>query len=312
MALLRFWLHLELNRMLRGIYTRPCAAEQDDLLLPHPRSLCRADLARIRASPENWTVAAKLDGVRALLVLCVFMRRRIVCAVGRRLDVTILADDAVGAESAESGESADGLVVVVDAERADAAYFVHDVFVVARAADIARRPHAARMAAVASAIAELDSLGALGALGVAVHAKPFVPMHRIDEASSTGPCDGLVLANATAPAVFGSGEDLLKWKPVAHCTVDLLVERRRCGAYLSRRASARAKNARKPLFELELADVPGPLPCVWEFRHDGASWRPFKPRNDKNTANSEYVVAQTELNIAERIELDELRFAARS
>jgi hypothetical protein len=102
------------------------------------------------------------------------------------------------------------------------------------------------------------------------------------------------------------------WTPVAHCTVDLLVARRRGGAYLSRRASARAKNARKPLFELELVDVPGPLPCVWEFRHDGASWRPFKPRNDKNTANSEYVVAQTELNIAERIELDELRFAVRA
>ena len=372
MALLQFWLHLELNRMLRGVYTRPGAAEHDDLLLPHPRSLCRADLARIRASPDEWTVAAKLDGVRALLVSCVFMRRRVVCAVGRRLDVTVLADGASGgangassgangassvasgasgasvasgandangasgassdqngasgassdpngassdangangasgphgANDANGADDADGLVVVVDAELADSAYFVHDVFVVARASDIARRSHAVRMAAIPGAIA------ALGALGVAVHAKPFVPMHRIAEASSAGPCDGLVLANATAPAVFGSGEALLKWKPVSHCTVDLLVERRRCGAYLSRRASARTKNGRKPLFDLELSDVPGPLPCVWEFRHDGASWRPFKPRRDKNTANSEYVVAQTALNIAERIELDELRFA---
>ena len=86
MALLRFWLHLELNRMLRGTYTRPCAAEHDDLLLPHPRSISRADLARVRACPDEWTVAAKLDGVRALLVGCVFMGRRFVCAVGRRLD----------------------------------------------------------------------------------------------------------------------------------------------------------------------------------------------------------------------------------
>ena len=188
MALLQFWLHLELNRMLRGVYTRPGAAEHDDLLLPHPRSLCRADLARIRASPDEWTVAAKLDGVRALLVSCVFMRRRVVCAVGRRLDVTVLADGANGGASGASGangassgakgassdqngassdangandqngaggasgpngangandangaDDADGLVVVVDAELADSAYFVHDVFVVARASDIARR-----------------------------------------------------------------------------------------------------------------------------------------------------------------------------
>jgi hypothetical protein len=313
MALLRFWLQLELNRMLRGTYARPCAAESDDLLLPYPRSLSRADLARIRASPEEWTVAAKLDGVRALLVLCVFMRRRIVCAVGRRLDVTILSDTDARAKTSPGGPDGldglddgldgldDGLVVVVDAERTDSAYFAHDIFVVSRSNEIARRAHAVRMVAVPSALARL------GALGVSVIAKPFVPMHRVEEASRTAQCDGLILANTTAAVAFGSGESLLKWKPVSHCSVDLLVERRRCGAYLSRRASTRAKNGRKPLFELELSDVPGPLPCVWEFKHDGASWRPFKPRRDKNTANSEYVMAQTELNIAEGIELEELR-----
>lgn len=304
MALLQFWLRLELNRMLRGTYTRPCAAEHDDLLLPHPRSLSRADLARVRSCPDEWTVAAKLDGVRALLVACVFMGRRCVCAVGRRLDVVVLSEKADGAESRDGPESLDGLdgldglVVVVDAERTGDEYHAHDVFVLSRSSDIARRAHAVRMAAVPSAIAELGVPN--------VHAKPFVPMHRIAEVASVASCDGLILANATAPVTFGSGEALLKWKPVTHCSVDLLVERRRCGAYLSRRASARASNGRKPLFELELVEVPGPLPCVWEFRHDGERWRPCKPRRDKNTANSEYVVTQTALNIAERITLEEL------
>jgi hypothetical protein len=320
MALLQFWLRLELNRMLRGTYTRPCAAEHDDLLLPHPRSLSRADLARVRSCPDEWTVAAKLDGVRALLVACVFMGRRCVCAVGRRLDVVVLSEKADGpdgrdgadgldgpdrldgpdgAERLDGAESLDGLVVVVDAERTGDEYHAHDVFVLSRSSDIARRAHAVRMAAVPSAIAELG-------LGLHVHAKPFVPMHRIADVASVASCDGLILANATAPVTFGSGEALLKWKPVTHCSVDLLVERRRCGAYLSRRASARASNGRKPLFELELVEVPGPLPCVWEFRHDGERWRPCKPRRDKNTANSEYVVTQTALNIAERITLEEL------
>ena len=155
------------------------------------------------------------------------------------------------------------------------------------------------MSALASAISELAPL-------VNVHAKPFLPMHRISEVTSVASCDGLILANATAPVTFGSGEALLKWKPVTHCSVDLLVERRRCGAYLARRASARVANGRKPLFELELSDVPGDLPCVWEFRHDGERWRPHKPRRDKNTANSDFVVTQTALNIAERIGRTEL------
>jgi hypothetical protein len=170
---------------------------------------------------------------------------------------------------------------------------------VARTADIARRAHAVRMAALPAAIAELGLAG--------VHAKPFFPMHRLDEAARVEHRDGLILAHATAPVTFGSGEALLKWKPVTHCSVDLLVERRRCGAYLARRASARSSNGRKPLFDVELRDVPGALPCVWEFRHDGERWTPCKPRRDKNTANSEYVVTQTALNIAEGIGLDELR-----
>jgi hypothetical protein len=293
--LLAFWLRLELGRALRGVYKRPCEAHLDDLLLPNPRSLTRGGLELLRASPEEWVLAPKVDGTRTLLVRGVFMRRAVLCAVGRRYDVAVLADEPCGED--------DGLVVVVDAERAEGRYVAHDVFVLGRSSEPSRRAHAVRMALLPRAV---EALGAPG-----VETKQFWPLHRAAEAAAGPGNDGLIFARATEPVTFGSDPALLKWKPHAENTIDLLVERRRCGAHLMRRASARSGNGRKPMLEVELAQVPGQLPCVWEFRHDGTAWRPSRRRPDKNTANSDYVIQQTELNLHERVEIAEIAALSR-
>ena len=104
---------------------------------------------------------------------------------------------------------------------------------------------------------------------------------------------------------FGSEPEVLKWKHTAACTVDLLVERRKCGAHLTRRASARTADGRTTLTDVALESV-GALPAIWEFAYRDDKWVPVRERSDKSAANTDFVVEQTVLNIREAIALDEL------
>jgi hypothetical protein len=87
--------------------------------------------------------------------------------------------------------------------------------------------------------------------------------------------------------------------------VDLLVERRKCGAHLTRRASARTADGRTTLTDVALESV-GALPAIWEFAYRDEKWVPVRERGDKSAANTDFVVEQTLLNIREAIALDEL------
>ena len=120
--LLRAWLQLELTRVTRGTFRAHA-----DVPLPHPRSLSRATLAEIVADGDNWTVAAKSDGVRAVLVRCSFMKSEYVVAVDRRFGVAVLAR--------RDGESALCAVhTALDTECVHGEYYAHDALVASGAA----------------------------------------------------------------------------------------------------------------------------------------------------------------------------------
>ena len=278
--LLRAWLQMELARLTRGVF------RGGEVPLPHPRSLSRAALAAIVAEPERWTVAAKSDGVRALLVSCAFMRREYLVAVDRRSGVAVLA-------SAEC-ESEPAVRTVLDAELVCGEYVAHDALVCG-GAPVHARAHAVRQAMLASAVAEFPM----------ARAKPFVALERIGEVARTEHTDGLIFAQSDAPVTFGSEPAVMKWKPASKCTVDLLVERRKCGAHWTRRASARSADGRAALAEVAL-DAVGALPAIWEFGHRDGAWVPLRERRDKSVPNSEFVVEQTLMNIGEAVTLEEL------
>ena len=281
--LLRAWLHMELARLTRGVYR----GAPSDVPLPHPRSLSRAALAAIVAEPDQWTVAAKSDGVRALLVSCVFMRREYLAAVDRRSGVEVLSSSAC-----DSDDSA--IRTVLDAELVCGAYLAHDALVCG-GAPVHARAHAVRQGMLASAVSEFPM----------ARAKPFVALERIGEVARTEHTDGLIFAQSDAPVTFGSEPAVMKWKQASACTVDLLVERRKCGAHWTRRASARSADGRAALAEVAL-DAVGVLPAVWEFGYRDGKWVPLRERRDKSVPNSEFVVEQTLLNIGESVTLDEL------
>ena len=280
--LLRAWLHLELSRLTRGVFR----SATSDVPLPHPRSLSRAALAAIVAEKGEWTVAAKSDGVRVLLVQCVLMRREYVAAVDRRFLVRVLASRECDAET--------GVRTVLDTELVCDEYIAHDALVCGGVA-VHGRAHAVRQAILRTAVREFD--------GVSV--KPFVALERIGEVARTANADGLIFAKSDAPVTFGSEPAVLKWKPAEACTVDLVLERRKCGAHWTRRASARAADTRTVLAEVALESV-GALPAVWEFGYRGGEWVPLRERRDKSVANSDFVVQQTLLNIREAVTLEEL------
>jgi hypothetical protein len=278
--LLRAWLQIELARLTRGVF------RGGDVALPHPRSLSRAALAAIVAEPERWTVAAKSDGVRALLVSCAFMGSEYLVAVNRRSGVEVLLSAARDAEPA--------VRTVLDAELVCGEYLAHDAFVCG-GAPVHARAHAVRQSILASAVAEFPM----------ARAKPFVALERIGDVARAEHADGLIFALSDAPVTFGSEPAVMKWKEASKCTVDLLVERRKCGAHWTRRASARSAEGRAALAEVAL-DAVGVLPAIWEFGYRDGKWVPLRERLDKSVPNSEFVVEQTLLNIGEAVSLDEL------
>jgi len=272
--LLRAWLQAELTRLTRGTF-RALA----DVPLPHPRSLSRATLATIVADPSEWTVAEKSDGVRAVLVRCVMMRVEYTVAVDRRFAVTVLSRAPSACEP--------GVATALDTERVGGGFVAHDVLVCAGAA--------VRQQILRTCVAEFG----------AVRVKSFVALERIGEVASATNADGLIFAKSDAHVTFGSEPEVLKWKQTHACTVDLLVERRKCGAHLTRRASARTADGRTTLTDVGLDEV-GVLPAIWEFGFRDGKWVPLRERGDKSAANTDFVVEQTMLNIREEITLDEL------
>lgn len=286
-----FWLRAELRRVLRGVYKR----HDEELALPHPRNITRATLGSIESERPSWLVAHKVDGRRALLVRARVFGDEHVVDLDRRLVATVLSTGRAATDAH------DEIRVVIDAEMCCGVYYAHDVFVLGGAQTHALK-FATRLDLVDAAIAELG-------VPAVVVPKPFVPLG-CELALTPAAADGLILSHASAPATFGSDPWVLKWKPTSKCTIDLLVERKKCGAHFSRRVSARTSNGRRALAEFDASAFTGTLPCVFEFAMVGGAWTPMHRREDKATANTEFVVEQTVVAITDAITLEEITGSA--
>ena len=295
-----FWLRAELRRVLRGAYKR----HDEEIALPHPRNITRETLAVVSSERAMWLAAPKLDGRRALLVRARVFGDEFVVDLDRKLNPTVLfgptRSHAKGHNGPNNGPyGPDEIRVVVDAEACGGSYHAHDVFVLGGVQTHTLR-FSTRLDLVDEAIAELGVAG--------VVRKPFVPLSTfaVRSESNAVPTDGLILAHSAAPATFGSDPWVLKWKPPDKCTIDLVVERKKCGVHFSRRVAARTSNGRRALAEFDAAAFTGTLPCVFEFAMVGGRWTPIHRREDKATANTEFVVEQTVVAINEAITVDEI------
>jgi hypothetical protein len=302
-----FWLRAELRRVLRGAYKR----HDEEIALPHPRNITRETLAVVSSERAMWLAAPKLDGRRALLVRARVFGDEFVVDLDRKLTPTVLFGPVRAPAKAPNGPyGPDEIRVVVDAEACGGTYHAHDVFVLGGVQTHTLR-FSTRLDLVDEAIAELGVAG--------VVRKPFVPLSAFAVRSEAGeangseangrnavPTDGLILAHSAAPATFGSDPWVLKWKPPDKCTIDLVVERKKCGVHFSRRVAARTSNGRRALAEFDAAAFTGTLPCVFEFAMVGGRWTPIHRREDKATANTEFVVEQTVVAINEAITVDEI------
>jgi hypothetical protein len=308
-----FWLRAELRRVLRGAYKR----HDEEIALPHPRNITRETLAVVSSERAMWLAAHKLDGRRALLVRARVFGDEFVVDLDRKLTPTVLFGPVRAHAKAPGGPyGPDEIRVVVDAEACGGTYHAHDVFVLGGVQTHTLR-FSTRLDLVDEAISELGVAG--------VVRKPFVPLSTFAVRSEAGeageageangseangrnavPTDGLILAHSAAPATFGSDPWVLKWKPPDKCTIDLVVERKKCGVHFSRRVAARTSNGRRALAEFDAAAFTGTLPCVFEFAMVGGRWTPIHRREDKATANTEFVVEQTVVAINEAITVDEI------
>jgi hypothetical protein len=297
-ALLKFWLRLELDR-LRGGFRCPVRDEEDEVVVPNPRCITRCSLGEVQRNNAQWVVGTKSDGTRAVLVRCVFMHWPVLVSVDRsfamRVHWTGTRTDAPSA-----------LMTVVDSERLSEHHLhAFDVFLLSRTNAVHARPHAVRMDLLGAAVDEcLHETGA--ALTVTVkHFAPLSTESIRDALERDG--DGLILVDTTRPVTFGSDPGILKWKAPHLSTVDMAVDRKRCGAHYSKLARVRTSDGKSTVIaDVPLSDVPGPLPAIWEFAFDGGRWRPVRRRDDKKKANSLYVVVQTMNNVVDVIDPSEL------
>jgi hypothetical protein len=297
--IVEFWLRAELRRVLRGTYKR----HEEEIALPHPRNITRDTLAIVASERALWLAAPKLDGRRALLVRARVFGDEFVVDLDRKLTPTVLSMRRANfASCSGSSNGPDEIRVVVDAEACGGTYHAHDVFVLGGVQTHTLR-FSTRLDLVDEAITELDVTG--------VVRKSFVPLGTLTERDvqsedASVPSDGLIIAHSAASATFGSDPWVLKWKPQHKCTIDLLVERKKCGVHFSRRVAARTSNGRRALAEFDAAAFAGPLPCVFEFAMVSGRWTPLHRREDKATANTEFVVEQTVVAINEAISLAEI------
>jgi hypothetical protein len=299
-ALLKFWLRLELDT-LRGVFRCPVRGDEDEAVVPNPRCLTRCSLAEVQADNGQWVVGTKSDGTRAVLVRCVFMRWPVLVSVDRSFAMSVHW-------TGPRTDAPSTLITVVDSERISDRFHAFDVFLLSRTNAVHTRPHAVRMDLLGAAVEECLH-GTNAALVVTV--KQFAPLSTESiRAALERDGDGLILVDTTRPVTFGSDPGILKWKAPHLSTVDLVVDRKRCGAHYSKLARVRTSDGKPTVIaDVPLSDVPGPLPAIWEFAFDGARWRPVRRRDDKKRANSLYVVVQTMNNVVDVIDPSELLLA---
>ena len=300
--LVGMWARLTLDR-LAGLYA--CIhPPREDLCLPNPRCITRASLALVQPSVLDWVIAPKTDGVRVVVIRCVLAGVQSLLSVGRRYDTQILWSAECHSGAVAEPGVLDTVCTVLDAERLpDGTLSAHDVFVVSSTV-VHDRPHHIRMCLLEDAVSEATR----GTHGVALAAKAFVPLSdaAVTDALAAS-ADGLILAHRAKPVTFGSDPALLKWKPPDRATIDLFVERRRCGAHYGRTARARASDSTRIIIDrIDCNAVPGPLPAIWEFAFRDGAWHPLRRRDDKAKANTLYVVEQTASNVTDVIRPDEL------
>jgi hypothetical protein len=174
------------------------------------------------------------------------------------------------------------------------------VFLISTTIQAHKMSQSVRMDLIESAVEEC--IGRSGR-AITIVVKEFVPLSNegIQTMLQRGG-DGLILADKTRPVTFGSDPGLLKWKAPHLSTVDLLVDRRRCGAHFSKLARLRTSDGKATSIpDVRVEDVPGQLPAIWEFGFVDGGWRPLHRRDDKHRANSEFVVNQTMQNVVDVI-----------
>jgi hypothetical protein len=192
-------------------------------------------------------------------------------------------------------------MTVIDTERTSDTHFVaHDVLLVSTTVHAHKMSQSVRMDLIASAVDEC--LARTGGV-VTIDVKEFVALsHEGIQAMLERGGDGLILADKTLPVTFGSDPGLLKWKAPHLSTVDLVVDRKRCGAHYSKLARLRTSDGKATSIpDVRVEDVPGALPAIWEFGFVNGAWRPLHRREDKHKANSAFVVNQTMRNVVDVI-----------
>ena len=270
---------------------RLCGSKTTRATFPgaHPSSLDRAALTSLH--PASHFVSDKTDGARRLLFLTTAPDGSPQTVMLDRMMAITPIPDLIGARSLHQGTILDGELI------GDSLFLVFDAiafcgFKIFTMRFTERLAFLSGRADVTHALASSPSLD--------IRIKPFFPLtdlllfyHHCRSAPYT--TDGVILIDDLQPYHPGRHHGMLKWKPLAKCTVDFCLAGD-CGTLSN--CKVRAPIAHRPAHARDGE--------IWECRFDGSAWRPILHRTDKGHPNDRISYEKTVQNIAEDVSLDEV------
>lgn len=249
----------------------------------NPVSIERASIPALQQ--EEYWVAAKTDGQRALLLAVTAGGRRLCVVVDRAMRMFVVPGTlpTVGFEGSlldgEVVQARDGLwrFLAFDSPHLSGVNLAHS-------------PFSVRMAFVRAWLCDAGA----GPDGLRLEAKRFVPYGTRLADEGDLPSDGLIFMPEAPPYVPFRSDKLFKWKAGQQHTVDFQVDRGRLMVL------NRGKLVEKSRLHPD-DDRPELQGAVVECGLAGGAWRVHRLRPDKAAPNDAYVYGKTNLNIQENI-----------
>ena len=269
---------------------------------PQPISIERRHFSILKGC--EYVVCEKSDGVRHVLVSCMFGDKKVSILVNRAFGMVLVSLNLP--KAAYQG-------TILDGELVDKSFLVYDAVVVSgtsvKSMTLTKRLESAD--AVVSGILKMKNDPVVVKMKKFYNLKNYKQFITEHLPTVATPIDGLVFTPVKEPVRSGTHETMFKWKPRVNNTIDFQckkwVEQNKWGLYVTEKG--------KLVFESELSLEKTPdwitedciVECQYMYDEYPRWWKPLSLRKDKVHPNNRRTFYRTLVNIKEDIQIGEFK-----
>ena len=270
---------------------------------PQPISIERRHFTVLKRG--EYVVCEKSDGVRHVLVSCMFGDKKVSILVNRAFDMVLVSLNLP--KSVYQG-------TLLDGELVDKSFLVYDAVVVSGTSvkSLSLTKRLASADSIVSGILKVKSDTVVVKLKKFFNLKQYKQFVTEHLPTVVGPIDGLIFTPVNEPVKTGTHETMFKWKPRDGNTIDFQCkkwgEQKKWGLYVIEKG--------RLVFESELSLEQTPnwikedciVECQYMCDEYPRWWKPLNLREDKAHPNSRRTFYRTLVNIKEDIQIGEFGF----